>query len=234
MNWDYTRYYAAIHPDTPEHWQQMTERMQRWLLPRLPGDRAARIVDLGCGHGYAIVALQKAGFAQITGLDPDEGQVRVAVQHGLPVEHAPDPMAWLRNRPAAHDVVLLLDVLEHVPRAAQREFLEAIAGGLKPGGRLVLTVPNAAASLASYWRYNDYTHTSGFTTASLDFLLTHAGFSRKTFAEIELLPPGWSVRAWALRFFRLWRRLELVAEFGREGGRAVPVTPNLLAVAQRD
>lgn len=233
MNFDYTRYYAQLHPDTAEHEQQMGERMRRWLVPHLPVDRTVRILDIGCGHGYALIALRELGFNRLEGTDADAGQAARAGARGLSVEHVADTGTWLGSRRETYGVILLMDVLEHVPREAQADLLLAIAASLQPGGRLILTVPNAAASLAGHWRYSDYTHHLSFTPASLDFLLGHAGFRHPEIHAIELLPPGWSARAWAQRFFRLWRRLEYIAEFGRTGGKAVPVTPNLLAVAEK-
>ncbi len=233
MNWDYSLYYAPLHPDTPEHWRMMDERMRRWLGPHLPADRTARVLDFGCGHGYALRTLQGLSFSRIEGLDADAGQVAYARAHGLPVAQVADSLAWLGARTGQFDLVLLLDVLEHVPRADQPGLLVALADSLRAGGRLILTVPNAAASLAGYWRYGDYTHHASFTPASLDFLLRQTGWTAPRCYEIELAPPGWGARALVQRALRAWRRLEFQAEFGRRQGRLVPVTPNLLAVAER-
>ncbi|HTQ31493.1 MAG TPA: class I SAM-dependent methyltransferase [Opitutaceae bacterium] len=234
MNWDYAKHYASFHPDTPEHWRQMSERLRRWLGPHLPTDRAAPVLDLGCGHGYALAVLRELGFAQIEGIDADAGQAAYAQAHGLPVGHVTDTVAWLAARRQYFGLVLLMDVLEHVPRTAQPDFLLAIASSLRPGGRLIITTPNAAAGLAGYWGYNDYTHHVSFTPASLGFLLSHAGFGRIHCQEIELAPPDWTPRAFVQRFFRAWRRLEYMAEFGRREGRCVPLSLNLLAVAHKD
>ena len=233
MNWDYSRHYTPLHPDTPGHARQMEERMRRWLGPHLPADRATPVLDVGCGHGYALGALRTLGFTALEGVDADSGQVAQAQRHGRPARHVTDTVGWLTARSGQFGLVLLMDVLEHVPRVEQLPFLAAVATGLRPGGRLIATVPNAAASLAGYWRYNDYTHHCSFTPASLGFLLSHAGFGAIRTEGIELLPPSWSPRGLAHRFFRLWRRCEYVAEFGRAGGRAQPIAPNLLAVAER-
>ena len=67
-------------------------------------------------------------------------------------------------------------MLEHVPVAAQIELLRTIRGALRPGGRLILTVPNANSPLASRWRYIDFTHHVSFTEHSLSFVLRNASF----------------------------------------------------------
>jgi 2-polyprenyl-3-methyl-5-hydroxy-6-metoxy-1,4-benzoquinol methylase len=232
MNWDYNSHYATFHPDTDEHRDEMSEQMRRWLGPHLPADPDTAVLDIGCGHGYALSALQRLGFKNIRGVDVDAGQVERARAANLAVELVADTVRWLSERPAAFGLILLLDVLEHVEPHAQPAFLMAVRGALRPGASLVLTVPNAAASLALYWRHIDYTHRISFTVPSLRYLLLNTGFEKPQFHSIELAPASWTARAILQRVFRLHRRLEFMAEFG-QAGRAIPVTPNLLAVAER-
>lgn len=233
MTWDYSRHYSQLHPDTPEHRAQMMERMQRWLSPHLPTDTSTSVLDVGCGHGYALAAIRALGFTNLAGIDGDAGQASFARAHGEPVEHVADTVAWLRARPGQYGLVLLMDVIEHVARDQQRDFVQAISDCLRPGGRLIITTPNGAASHAGYWRYVDYTHRMSFTAASLQFLLLHGGFTSVRAHEIELLPASWTLRGLALRFFRWWRRIEYMAEFGRKGGGGIAVTPNILATADK-
>ena len=47
------------------------------------------------------------------------------------------------------------------------------------------------------------------------------------------LPVGGSRHWWALKFFRLFRRLEVMAELGPDQGKKVPLSLNLLAVADK-
>jgi 2-polyprenyl-3-methyl-5-hydroxy-6-metoxy-1,4-benzoquinol methylase len=232
MNWDYSKHYASFHPDTPHHRREMHGQKARWLARHLPSDRATPILDIGCGYGYALGALQELGYSSLIGIDSDAGQVSHANKQGFAVEKVSAVPQWLEGHSQRFGVILLLDVLEHIPQAQQPEFLQSIAGSLMANGKLIISTPNAAASLAGYWRYIDYTHLISFTVPSLTYLLGHTGFPTVTFHEIELAAPSWSLRAFLQRCFRRWRRLEYMAEFGR-GGREIPLTPNLLAVAQK-
>jgi hypothetical protein len=119
--------------------------------------------------------------------------------------------------------------------------MQAVQHALRPGGTLICTVPNANSSLASRYQHIDWTHQCSFTEHSLDFLLHHGGFSPIQIMEVEYLerPQLWWLPVsggrhwWAFRFFRLWRRLEMMAELGPSQGRQVPLSLNLLAVARR-
>src|SRR5262249_20951783 len=95
----------------------------------------------------------------------------------LSVEVVPDTAAWLKSHREEFDLVLLLDVLEHIPIADQIQLLNAIRMSLKDGGQVCVQVPNDNAIMASRWRYIDFTHRSSFTEHSLYFVLANAGFS---------------------------------------------------------
>ena len=242
MKLDYAHYYRRWHPETPEHQAEMSAFYRRLLGPHLPGDKAAAILDVGCGGGYALTALKELGFTRSRGVESDAGQAESCTKKGLSVELAGDTIAFLEQRAGQFQLLLCLDVIEHVPHDVQLPFTAALAGALAPGGTLVCTVPNASAALASHWRHNDWTHHASFTACSLDFLLHHAGFTDIRVGETEFhtRPANWWLplasgarHCWAFRFFRTWRRLEVMAELGPQQGRTVPLSLNLLGVARK-
>ena len=105
-----------------------------------------RVLDCGCGVGaHTLRAADRAGH--VVGLELDAIQVRRA--HRLAQERAvanslfalADLSVGLPIRNAAVDVVLLLDVIEHLH--ARRALLEDLRRVLVPDGRLLLSVPNA-------------------------------------------------------------------------------------------
>ena len=83
-----------------------------------------------------------------------------------------DTTTFLNSRPAMYDLILMFHVLEHVLWHEALPLLTAAGGALRPGGWLVLEVPNVAHPLTGpYHRYHDFTHTLGFTDQSLAFIL---------------------------------------------------------------
>jgi SAM-dependent methyltransferase len=242
---DYTIYYRAWHDESPEHAGRMAKYFTNVLSPHLNGSESKPAIDIGCGMGFAMLALQQMGYVDVRGIDLDSGQIAVAKAHGLHAEQVSDAAAYLQEHPATFGTILLLDVLEHVPVAEQVSLLRAIHSALIPGGRLIVQVPNANAILASRWRYNDYTHHSSFTEHSLRFVLLNAGF---TGVEIAVNPrsPRPSLRLWkrptrheflpGLRRYLIdlvWRSV-LKNELGEfEKTELIPTTLNMRGVAVR-
>ena len=154
----------------------MASCIQQSLKDTLSISRDAQILDIGCGYGFTMRALRNMGFKNIQGLEMSAQQARRSEAAGFHVNVAEDTTLWLAQHPAQFDLIVLFDVLEHLPVTDQIRFLAAIRNCLKPGGQLKLTVPNANSILSSRWRYIDYTHYSSFTEHSLYFVLKSASF----------------------------------------------------------
>ena len=213
--YDYSLYYRNWHDDSDEHAATMARSFRGKLTRVLPPPGEAAVLDIGCGMGFALLGLLEAGFSDISGIDTDPQQVAACQRRGLRVECISDSAAFLHERLGRYDVVLLLDVLEHVPVADQIPFIRAVRQSLKPGGRVVLQTPNALSILASWQRYGDYTHHSSFSQHSLTFVLQNAGFKR---VEIDASEPlSWRppLRLWD-RSSRREARRWLIRRFWRE------------------
>jgi 2-polyprenyl-6-hydroxyphenyl methylase/3-demethylubiquinone-9 3-methyltransferase len=111
-----------------------------WLEPR-DGDR---ILDGGCGRGFYLNFLRAACEAELWGVEFDaEIAAKAARAHagrrGIHVVRA--DLERLPFAAARFDKAILSEVLEHVNDDVA--VLDAVAGALKPGGLIAITVPNA-------------------------------------------------------------------------------------------
>jgi 2-polyprenyl-3-methyl-5-hydroxy-6-metoxy-1,4-benzoquinol methylase len=139
----------------------------------------AAILEIGPGYGAMLELLcNEHKYADVHGVDISP-EVVGACNRIVPnsTELTDDTTAFLCRRPKSYDLILMLHILEHVPRQGVMPLLTAVKGALKPGGKLVVEVPNIAHPLTGlYHRYHDFTHTVGFTDQSLGFVLRTAGF----------------------------------------------------------
>jgi predicted SAM-dependent methyltransferase len=91
------------------------------------------IYDMGCGEGALVNEYRRAGY-NITGMDAHYSSDFV-LQRSFVNSELPDHSV---------DVVLCLDVIEHLNFADQELAVAELARVLKPGGRALITVPNLA------------------------------------------------------------------------------------------
>ncbi len=121
------------------NFSERREIVSRWLDGRAPG----QLIDLGCGSGpLSPVAIEKGW--RVTGLDLSVKMLQAARSAGLhKVSVADATRIPLRSQCA--DAVLCISMLEYVPRPTA--VIEELARCIRPGGTLLLTIPNRASTL---------------------------------------------------------------------------------------
>jgi SAM-dependent methyltransferase len=238
---DYNYHYKKWHSNSQEAIDREVNFYASLLRPYINNIKHRSLLDVGCGTGLALLAAKKLGVADVCGVDIDPLQSQTAQSRGLDVVCAEDTVDFLDKNRAQFDIILCMDVIEHIECSLQLPFTQAIYRKIKPGGDFLCTVPNANSTLAMRWRYIDFTHCSSFTEHSLDFLLHNTGFVDIAVTSMEFLsrPKFWylpiagSRHWWAFCFFRWLRRLQVMAELGPQVGRKVPLSLNLLAYAKK-
>jgi len=180
---------AAIDSD---HWWFVGRRaIVGALIDRFrPQAGPLRILEVGAGTGSNIAMLQSYG--EVDAIEPDDGARELATRRtGLAIGggYLPDGVVLADGR---YDLVVLLDVLEHIPE--DRAALAVLRRKLKPGGRLLLTVP-AGPKL---WSAHDeaHHHQRRYTMRSLEKVVHGAGFRtvHRTHFNSLLLPAVVAVR----------------------------------------
>ncbi|CAN5473199.1 class I SAM-dependent methyltransferase [soil metagenome] len=138
----------------------------------------AKILDVGCGNGGFLVQMKRRGFA-VEGTEWTEASAaRIAAEEGIKV-HVGD-LTSLTLAATSYDAISLWHVFEHVP--APDATLAAIARLLKPGGVLLLAMPNQeswqSGLYGQHWFHLDPPrHLFGFGPRSLRKALDQHGFS---------------------------------------------------------
>jgi len=209
-------------------------RSARWdktLRPFLPDDRSAAIADLGCGYGSVVWWLQQRGYAHAGGVDVSHDQIEQGTRLGVGQLQQGDVLEFLRTATGRYDLLIARDLFEHLTKEDTLEALTLCREALRPGGALLLQVPNGESPFAGRIIYGDFTHETAFTQASLSQVLRAAGFDSVACHPVR--PVVYGVKSW-LRAV-VWRLVEglLVTAIVAEVGPVRPiVTQNLLAVAR--
>jgi 2-polyprenyl-6-hydroxyphenyl methylase/3-demethylubiquinone-9 3-methyltransferase len=102
-----------------------------------------RLLDIGSGGGLVAEPMARLG-AEVVGIDPGGANIEAARMHaaesGLALDYRATEAEALAAAGERFDVVLALEVVEHVPDVQQ--FIDACARLLKPGGLLFLATIN--------------------------------------------------------------------------------------------
>jgi len=237
---DYGIHYSHWHDQSDEHAAQMRRQFLAELGVYLPENRDTSALDIGCGMGFAMMALADAGYRSVQGIDIDRSQIDACQKRQLNVELVSDVETFLSGRPECFGLVTMLDVLEHIPVHSQIDVLRAVFAALKPQGRLIVQVPNANALLAARWRYIDFTHTTSFTEHSIRFAILNSGFASVQVPALGQPGARPSLRLWARRnrdYAKQWLvrwawKKVLEVELGEDVS-LIPLTLNLLAIADK-
>jgi len=156
-----------------------------WLKKRLPSNKDELILDFGCGFGQTLIELKKIGYKNVFGCDIDDHALNYCRSKGLNVEKVDSINSFVEKYKGKFDMVLMFHVLEHFPKSEIIPTLKAVKELLKEGGVLIITVPNAQSNTGAYWAYEDFTHEYLFTSGSIYYVLTMAGFRQIEFIDID-------------------------------------------------
>lgn len=183
------------------------------------------VLDVGCGDGFHLELLRRAGPDGWTleGIDVDHRAVQRARSRGLVAHHGSVTDDTLDA--GRYDLVLLIQTIEHVgdPGAV----LRSIRRVLRPGGRLLVVTDNTGSpdfhlARSRHWGgYHFPRHWNLFDRSSLSALARGAGLEVDLVATmtspvnwtytVRNVLDDWGAPRWAVAQFDLRRPLPLAA-----------------------
>ena len=196
--------YDNIQQVEATHWWYKARReiIFDWVQRILRVNTNARVMDIGCGTGFNVAYLNKLGYKNITGFDFSADALGYCRARNLTnlicgnAYHLPLSLA-------SFDVILTLDILEHMQDDEQT--LREIFRVLKPGGMLVIFVP----AYQFLWSFQDEIshHVRRYTANELSTKVQHAGFDiqKITYANTFMFPAIWAGRLVLKNFRRFFK-----------------------------
>jgi SAM-dependent methyltransferase len=182
-------YYGKRHGFTSRY---CVSRRLRFVAAAVPDGKGRRLLDIGCGDGSFLLAAREAGWV-VMGTERNPAMARDA---GLDVEESLDRV----TESGTFECVTLWHTLEHMRDISFT--LSNIARLLKPGGKLVVAVPDfgglQARIFGPKWLHADVPrHLYHFDPQALHHCLSDGGFSvlKKWHQEFEYDLLGWAQSA---------------------------------------
>ncbi len=191
---DYIDYYGEVRED---------------ILPFIPAD-ARDLLEIGCGRGLTGQLIRRQRGCRVTGVELNPDVAAEAARHLDRVIVGDIEELEIDQR---FDAVVATELFEHL--VYPEEFLAKMKTLVRPGGRIVLSVPNVGHYslvedlLAGRWDYLPigllcYTHFRFFTRATLEAWIERVGFDSyeitaqrtelpERFTALPQRPPGGNV-----------------------------------------
>ena len=215
----YGPYEARPHP-LVRMISAVIQRWQGWRARHTPtlGAVAAlapgRGVDVGCGRGDLAAMLVARGW-RMTGIDPSASACALARARGVDAREG--VLAAVDLEPAAHDAAIFNQSLEHTDDPVGD--LRRIHAALRPGGVIVISVPNfggwQARRFGGRWFHLDLPrHRVHFTAHGLQRALHEGGFRDvrlATSTSLVGLPASIQYRIWGRCLFAEGMRLRVAS-----------------------
>jgi 2-polyprenyl-6-hydroxyphenyl methylase / 3-demethylubiquinone-9 3-methyltransferase len=134
--WDRNGEFKALHDINPVR--------LAYVRDRCAGLDGKKVLDVGCGGGLLAEAMAAYG-GEVTGIDMAKASLAVARAHmqtsGLAIDYCRTTAeAHADEKPGHYDVVVCMELLEHVPRPAS--IIDACAKLARPGGDIFFATVN--------------------------------------------------------------------------------------------
>ncbi|NQX79523.1 MAG: bifunctional 2-polyprenyl-6-hydroxyphenol methylase/3-demethylubiquinol 3-O-methyltransferase UbiG [Hyphomicrobiaceae bacterium] len=150
--WDPSGFFRPLHQINPLRLRYIRDQSVRHFnieISSLNPLKGLTCLDIGCGGGLTSEPLTRMG-AVVTAIDPSEENIATARAHalnsGLDIDYRIETAEQLTETGIYYDLVLCLEVVEHVPD--QSKLVKTVAKLVRPGGIVIMSTINR--TLKSY------------------------------------------------------------------------------------
>ena len=166
--------YAAPNPSAKE-----SGRFEEELWQPAGCAKDMSFLEIGCGNGHFLAYLREKGVTEFLGIDHDS-----ALAGHVPAELAEhfrvaDVWEFLDSNSGQRrfDRIVMLDVLEHFTAEDGARLLGGLGRILRPGGRILVRVPNMSSPWGAQYQFGDLTHRAAYNPTSMRQLAEASGYA---------------------------------------------------------
>lgn len=155
--------------------RKRTLKQKRKLIEEITNKKSGRLLDVGSGTGAFVNEMKVSGW-NVTGLEPDNGAIKIAKDlYGLELQQTEN---LFKLAPGSFDAITMWHVLEHVHQL--HDYISQLKKLLAPDGKLVIAVPDYTSHDATvykqYWAaYDVPRHLYHFSPRSMEVLTDKHG-----------------------------------------------------------
>ena len=166
--------YAAPSPSA-----KVTKRFDEELWQPAGCGKDMSFLEIGCGSGHFLAYLRDKGVAEFLGIDHDSALASHVPAMLADHFRVADVWEFLESNSGERrfDRIVMLDVLEHFTAEDGARLLGGLARILRPGGRIVIRVPNMSSPWGAQYQFGDLTHRAAYNPTSMRQLAAASGYA---------------------------------------------------------
>ncbi|MDB2659549.1 class I SAM-dependent methyltransferase [Luminiphilus sp.] len=138
--------------------------------------RDSQVLEIGYGSGLFLKYARLQGWS-ILGVETNELLHELALKRGFKSILNKD-IGELEG--SVFDLVVVFDVIEHIPKSELANFFKKVHSLLKPGGTFISRFPNGDSPFGLYNQHGDLTHQTHIGSQAIEFLALEADFVIKS------------------------------------------------------
>lgn len=202
-------------------------------LGRYFSDKKIDVLEVGPGMGEFVSFCNSRGISCVDVVDNDSG-VLAHIKKNFKIRSA-FLMESLRGKDLGrYDLIVLVQVVEHIPPDQYKSTLSTLYSHLKVGGRIIIVVPNGNNPLGLIERYGDLQHYNCFTSQSLRDLVRVSELSE---CKVELrgynIPPSSLLNVIRILVQKILHMILLLLMIANGGTYFNIMTPNIMLVLSK-
>ena len=179
-------YVSVIYNEGDKPFTRYPDLLARYLVKRYRLPMGMKMLDLGCGRGEFLRGFLSCG---LNGYGVDQSSIAKSICPDVKITHSDLENESLPYKDNSFDFVFSKSVLEHF--YYPEELVQEIYRILRPGGLVITMVPDWESVYKTF--YDDYTHRTPFTLASLRNIFVVNGFNDVKVEKFRQLPFLWTM-----------------------------------------
>jgi SAM-dependent methyltransferase len=184
------------------------------------------ILEIGFGAGAFLDWARAAGH-RVVGIDILPDMVAAVRARGHEAYLPSESRGVLRD--GEFNLVMAIDVVEHLDEADLAGLMADARRVLKPGGRLVARFPNGESPFFGRFQHGDHTHKRPLTAMSLEQRVLPMGMRLERAVNPRALPQGLGRRFKRQAAYLMRDAIEILIGYAYFG-RRLPIDPNIAVV----
>lgn len=157
--------FATLRPSEEHYFRAELKKTRAQFPPE------SDVLEIGFGNGGFLAFGRKMRW-RMQGTEVNANLVETASRAGFDVRHSDHLRSYAD---ASFDLIVALDVLEHIPTEKLLEFLSDVTRMLRPGGRFLARFPNGDSPFGLVHQNGDFTHVQAIGSGKIRFLAAKLG-----------------------------------------------------------